>query len=180
MVALEHFQYQHKIPSSNGSRHPDRSKIRKQSIEPLAYGYRIIHPFDLQCSWWPRVILPTLTVSITTCLNLASQVTPHLDYPGRGFAKLRHCETFNPNHLDRSIPSWSTTAPQVLTYTQKPSITGLEIRIVRHQSTGSCLQATMVTSDRRDTYTHIHSRAVLWQKRCYAESRSMRYHISHL
>ena len=41
------------------------------------------------------------------------------------------------------------TAIQVLDYTQKPSVTRLEIRIVWHQSTVSCLQATMVISSQR-------------------------------
>ena len=106
-------------------------------------------------------------------------MTPHQDYFGQNFAKLKHSDVSSPILLGAiNFILTRTQTSQVLDCTKKFSIIELEIQIVRYQSTVSCLQVTEAVSDQRDTYTHISSEQPLTVE--YSKSDHALLHITRM
>ena len=68
----------------------------------LAYGYRIIHPFDpiaqgdLEFNCQPQIYQ-------LYCISTFQ--IHHMDYPGQGFNKLKYTNALTLTYSERSIPS---------------------------------------------------------------------------
>ena len=133
--------YQLKWPSSNGTQHPDRSNVCEATSKNLIdYGYYIIHAFDPWCSRWLQSLLSTLDQYILICVStqlvLWLLTRTILVKILLNWNILRH--TLHWLGVVKLISTHTPTS-QVLDCTQKSSNPELEIQIVWHQSTVSCL-----------------------------------------
>ena len=75
------------------------------------YGYHIIHPFDPECSGWPRICYQPWIIHP---LYISTFQIHHMDYPSQDFTKLKYSNALSPiiwrsqSHFDSHIDFAST------------------------------------------------------------------------